>query len=391
MADQERCAQVDFPCTLFKLNANSALEQWTIDVKDNVITSVWGQEGGKMQTKTSFVETGKQKRNRQQQAEFEATSTVVKRRRKGYTEDREGARTKQKTHDSPLPMLAQSLYDKNRVPKQEKKITDPTYIQPKLDGIRCIAKLADGALWSRSRKPIKGLDHVTAAIKAVFSKLDSAVFGGELDLNEIWLDGELYTHDIEFQEISSLVRKTKNTTSDSSVMQYHIYDVMIDRPFRKRLEFLGFLGAAVPPGGDNPLRFVQTDHIPKADVKAYHTKALGDGYEGTMLRADNEVGYEQDKRSYSLLKVKDFEQGEYTCTGFKQEKHRDRLGSVMFKDAQENEFSARPAMKEEQREQIWRNQEDYLGKTGTVKYFELTDDGLPRFPSLVGFRHQDDM
>ena len=41
----------------------------------------------------------------------------------------------------------------------------------------------------------------------------------------------------------------------------------------------------------------------------------------------------------------------------------------------------------EAREEILANKEQYIGMMAEVRFFEYTDDGLPRFPVCVGFRN----
>jgi hypothetical protein len=53
-------------------------------------------------------------------------------------------------------------------------------------------------------------------------------------------------------------------------------------------------------------------------------------------------------------------------------------------------------MTDEERKDLWDNKEKYESGTGatylaTVKFQELTDDGIPRFPVCLGIRHEDDL
>jgi len=109
------------------------------------------------------------------------------------------------------PMLAHK-YDEKRIDWSE-----PVYIQPKLDGVRCLFT-KDGA-YSRTGKQFKNLAHIELALIPFFKKQPDVV-----------LDGELYNHKLkrDFEKIISLVRKQKPTAEDrlnaQHLVQFHVYD-----------------------------------------------------------------------------------------------------------------------------------------------------------------------
>ena len=88
----------------------------------------------------------------------------------------------------------------------------PVFMQPKLDGVRCIIQAEpwvtneasgyDVVAYSRTGKEWKNIDHILFNLKPFF----------QLNPN-IVLDGELYNHDFKdnFEKIISMVRKTKPT------------------------------------------------------------------------------------------------------------------------------------------------------------------------------------
>ena len=106
----------------------------------------------------------------------------------------------------------------------------PTFIQPKLDGVRCVIQLNHEAnergefpveAYSRTGKLWKNIDHILEELYPFFDKYPNVI-----------LDGELYNHDLRdnFEKIISLVRKTKPTDEDrleaSELTQYHCYDII---------------------------------------------------------------------------------------------------------------------------------------------------------------------
>tara|TARA_B100000497_G_scaffold126338_1_gene164950 strand:- start:933 stop:1805 length:873 start_codon:yes stop_codon:yes gene_type:complete len=278
--------------------------------------------------------------------------------------------------DSPNPML---VHDIN---KHSTKITDRVWIQPKLDGIRGMLNLNTGEIWSRQRTKIEGLGHISEQVSYLRSIIPDSI---------IWLDGELYHPDLDFNEISSLVRKTVNFTKESVMIQYHIYDCISPSPFRERVKIINIPDIA--SGNIKYIRVNPTTEHNKKEIDHRHQLLTAAGYEGTIVRIDCKNGYECGKRSFSLFKKKDFCQEEYECIGFQQKKvsSTETLGSCLLRDSQGREFKATPCMTDEQKKHIWENQEKYFKLIATVKFFEKSSKGIPRHPNIIGFRHPDDM
>lgn len=371
--------------TLEKENGQGRVQVWTATINNSTVTYEYGQKDGKMQTKTDTYTVGKQKRSAKQQAKFEALSTARKKIRLGYSLiSHEGfdelvVDSPVTKELSPKPMLAKDF--------ELKRIASETtvFMQPKLDGIRCLGNQRSGELWTRGRKRLHGLNHIEKAILQLAPKL----------LNyPAWFDGEIYCHGLPFQEITSLAKKQKNLSSDSNKLQYHIYDLVIPNlPFVKRLALLANLKMHIDP--QSPLKIVETMETggtKNEDIQKCHKAYISNGYEGSIIRVRNAT-YETDKRSSSLLKLKDFMQEEYLVIGFNSEKTETglTLGSCIVRDFKDKskQFSATPSMSDTIKQKIWDNQKDYLGKKASIKFFEYTLDGIPRFPVLQGFRELD--
>ena len=122
------------------------------------------------------------------------------------------------------------------------------------------------------------------------------------------------------------------------------------------------------------------------DIIQYHQQFVKDGYEGTMIRDPNSE-YKLGKRSKGLQKYKDFIDSEFTIVGFKEGKGND-AGTVIWKCETESgkTFDVRPTGSREMRTLQFQEGEKYIGKKLTVKYQEMTDEGVPRFPVGVSFR-----
>ena len=273
------------------------------------------------------------------------------------------------------PMLA------NKVDSKRIDFDEPVFIQPKLDGVRCIFT-KDGA-YSRTGKQFHNLQHIELRLKAFF-KLNP----------DVQLDGELYNHDLRdnFEQIISLVRKQKPTDEDrlnaANMIQYHVYDYIV--PFigyEARLKWLSenwvlwWSGVIIP---------VETHRVNKYEeaVNMHYDGFLKQGYEGSILRLNGP--YEQ-KRSYNLQKFKDFSDDEATIVGYEAGKGKftGLIGKFFMIDDNGIEFGC-PIGKGynyDDRRFILNNIHDYIGQRATFTYFERTKAGNYRHPLYKALRN----
>ncbi len=267
------------------------------------------------------------------------------------------------------PMLAQS-WEKR---KDKIEYQNGVYVQPKLDGIRCIAN-RDG-VWTRTGKPISSISHIVDMLAPLFEKYPDIVF-----------DGELYNHALkdDFNDIVSMVRKTKINQSDkvkiSKMVQYHVYDLpSMPGVFSERQAELEMVLTAAMLS--DSVQVVATYHTTSQDgVDALYGDFLANGYEGGIVRLDELY---QQKRSNSLIKRKDFEDAEFEILRI-EEGSGNWAGfakRVFFKnDINGVEVGAGLAGTKEYAKVILEQANEYVGKTVTIQFFTRTPDGIPRFP-----------
>ena len=258
-------------------------------------------------------------------------------------------------------------------PAGKKEFDRDSFIQPKLDGIRCyITK--DGA-FSRNHKEFKTIDHIIEAFKPIFKENPNII-----------LDGELYNHQLKdnFNKIISLVRKqkpTKNQLLDAEkYIQFHWYDYYDKKnngPFRLRDTNIKRI--------IDQLSSRHIVEVPTHDVsilesaKLWHEDFLKQGYEGSIIRLNKP--YEQ-KRSYNLQKFKDFKDAEATITGWVegQGKRTGTVGKFIARDHDGIEFGM-PVMDDYTiMEKMYDIADWYIGKTATFTYFQKTPSGSYRHP-----------
>jgi DNA ligase-1 len=257
-----------------------------------------------------------------------------------------------------LPMLAKDYK------KESKKIKwKEVLIQPKLDGMRCLAFIKEGTvkLMSRKGKQIETMQHIEQALLKQFPK------------EEIILDGELYIHGETFQGNMRLIKKYR--PGESEKITYHIYDVVNDKPYLDRQYTVDV----------EHLKSVSTRRIyTEKQMKDYHVKYIAAGYEGTIIR-HGDTGYEIDKRSSSLLKYKDFIDLALPIIGMEPAEARPTWGVPIF-SLNGKEFRSGVRGTHTERELMLTVKHVYIGKTAELRFFEYSEDGIPRFPVMVGMR-----
>jgi DNA ligase-1 len=257
----------------------------------------------------------------------------------------------------------------------------PYYSQPKLDGVRCL--VSKYGMQSRNGKPIISAPHIREALEPFFQAHPDVV-----------LDGELYNHDLknDFEKIISLARKTKPTAADleesAEMIQYHVYDVIDDKPFADRLGFINLhIGNEWSANRYYPIvRTVKTTNIhDEHDLKTMLGHYLESGYEGQMLRVPNSI-YEG-KRSKNLIKHKEFEDDEFQIVSIEEGKGNwagaAKRVEIRLKDGT-TQFSGVRGSFDMLKELLY-NANDYIGTDVTVRYQNKTEDGKLRFPVIVAF------
>ena len=294
-----------------------------------------------------------------EQAALEAASKIETKMSAGYFESKEDAENNKVI----LPMLAKNYK------KEYKKITYPCYVQPKLDGMRALyGNTGNGVLEfiSRKGKSITTMGH----IESQFQTLDSV------------LDGELYVHGETFQENMRLIKKDRG--EETKKVKYHVYDIVSDKPFIERFQELKTLVS-----GLDTLEVVKTFHVSnESALKDLHSKFISQGYEGTIVRHGNS-GYAINKRDSQLLKYKDFIDISCEVVDILPSEKNPEQGVVhckIDKDGTPYTFGCGMKFSHAAREEILKNKVHFIGEIAEIRFFEYSEDGIPRFPVCHGFR-----
>ena len=264
----------------------------------------------------------------------------------------------------------------------EDKADYPAFIQPKLDGVRCLFT-AKGA-FSRANNQFMNVEHIEQALKPFFAKNPTAV-----------LDGELYNHGLkdDFEKIISLVKKRKPTKDDrveaAELVEYHIYDVasMKIANYTTRLNYINSISNFQ---WNHILRRVDTKvALDFDDALKMHKKNLKLGYEGSIYRSFE--GKYKGTRSWDLMKFKDFHDAEANIVGYEigKGKREGTLGKFIMQDYEGNKFGCPPGKGYNYKDlaNMLENIHDYIGQYATFTYFERTKAGSYRHPHYKAIRN----
>lgn len=386
---------------LEKTNERGGTQSWEVQVsedKGKVLTK-YGQIGGKMRVEDKLISewapknVGKKNETTSlQQATFEMIRKARKKVEDNYIVI-EGAefiaegtsKTVVKSNtEVPNPTLAKnaSPYSKdfaNSMRKINKELC--VLIQRKLDGNRCLANIKTGELYSRKRKLIISLPHLGPMIMKACKDLPADVD---------FADGELYSDKLTFNEIQSIIRKSKPTADDFEIaksIKFHMFDFVSDDEQDDRI---GWMNTEVM---DNEyVKVLDTIEINVDEIKKYHDEFVADGDEGVIIRFKNDGGYQQ-KRSNSMYKYKEFVDDEFEVISMYSEKNdSSKLGGMTLVDSEGREFDARPSCTQEEADYMFNNQSEFIGKMATVRYQKLDEvSGVPIFGTIKGFRDSSDI
>jgi DNA ligase-1 len=344
---------------------------WKIETLGNKIITTYGIVGGKMIVQEKIVESkkiGKSEKTGEQQALIESKREYDAKIKQGYHP--EGVEIEKIIK----PMLALEM--------EEKNIKFPVMIQPKLDGIRCLIYKKNGIVFqSRQNKLFEPFQHLLPELEKL---LDSSTI----------LDGELYCHGLGFEKITSMVRRGKTRHPEVDKLQYIIYDVIGPGTYTERMKPIQHITSNLSNSSNLSISVSIIETIivhSMKEVEEAHTKYTSMGYEGIMLRQN---GLYKEGRSKDLLKYKKFMDKEYEVIGHV-EGTGTHAGTPIFvcktndkndKNDKEKTFHVTLNGPMEIRRDMMKHVADYYGKLLTVKYQELSVDGIPRFPIGLGFR-----
>ena len=277
--------------------------------------------------------------------------------------------------------------------KHFKKIIFPAYIQPKLDGGRGIvvvelvpcSNASNGSksstfwqttAWTRTRKKINSMQHITDDLAKFFNNGQQ----NTIVRHKIILDGEFYNHTLkdQFEELMSLLRQ-EEYEEKCNLLQYHIYDIVqVDNnenlTFEERLKVRDNLFK----NADKQLQYIELVETKKIDnntlLKQQYKQYTEQGYEGAIARNIKAI-YEQDKRSYNLQKIKEFQEDEFKVIGLNEGKGKlaKHAASFICETTNGVQFNVKCDGELSKLKEYYDNHSLWQNKLLTVKYFSLIE------------------
>lgn len=334
------------------------IREWRIGVENSVIVIEYGVLNGAMITQREEVKHGKAARTRNEQIMSRMASRIHKRRDMGYSPNIEDAmKHPVNSLGFKKPMLAQPL-------KNVKNIDfSNAYVQSKFDGNRMLIANIGGQkiAYSRNGKLVETVDHILDEIEMPEGTI---------------LDGEIYCHGESLQTIVSWVKRKQE---NSFRLKYHTYDIIDDAPFYERFAMLKDVSY-----GSNAILVPTTKINRIEEVMEYFRISRKGGYEGEILRW-GDSGYEDGKRSKSLVKIKEWMDDEFVVVDITPSADGWAVLTCMTNDNEDSFRVSAPGDMYEKQMPI----DDplyYLGRTVRVEYSQVTKDGIPFHPIATEWR-----
>jgi DNA ligase-1 len=378
--------------TLYKIGKGGKVQIWAawIDVTLDGTPCIFresGTENGKMTVKKKFVKKGKNigKSNETtplEQAQFEMNNMVKAKLEENMVDDYS------KIYEEPkylYPALAVS-HDLKKTEKLLKK-RGYLYVQPKLNGART---------WNLRHLP-ENHKHDLMTHVMLSRKLNHFTSIGHIEevckgFGSYSPDGEIFHPDYDFQTIISLLKKfyKKGENPDypdygTEDLQYHVYDLAIPgKTYEERKEILDEITGYGNEIFKASIKVVETVRVESIkEIDDLHNYWVSLGYEGLIVR-DPKSLYAFNDRNDSLIKYKKFYDKEFKIIGHKTELWDDSLNNVerklvLWECITENgfTFTSRPKGSFLERERLHSEAEKHYGKMLTVRYQELSQDGVP--------------
>lgn len=387
--------------TLFRVDSKKKIRSWQISVnqlEDGTAQKITetGVHGGKITPSIVLITQGKNigkinASNPYTQALAEAEADYTQALRKGYSVGIENAKAETSGSGNLKPMLAQK-YCSDMKQKDSKNLEklgmlgEVVFVQPKKDGNRCNAVITkDGVqLITRKGDPFLPIPHIESQLMGMQWDWDKS--------EQYVVDGELMSSEMTFNKLNGLLKKGKKSPEDLELVktvEYHIYDVMMALPYSERYAVLEKANPTDSIKLIDNIEIVATTET----IDEHLERWLELGEEGLMIRRDG-IPYEH-KRSWQLMKYKNFEDAEYKVIDLEadvkgnlgrfvcapNEVIHDRYGKLI----ESFRVGVKGISHEEGREML-KNKATYVGKMGTVRYQMVSEFKVPRFGKLVGFR-----
>lgn len=359
--------------TLFKKKADGRVRQWRVEAVGDTTVVTHGWVGGKQTQKVSKCKAKSVGRANEttpaQQAELEAASLYKKQMdRECYVEDI--------ANPAPYvqPMLAlDATKVGHRINWQNEQ-----FGQAKLDGVRGFHSPGNTGTVQSRKGTFYNLPDVYQQLEELRTRLS-------LPADDMYIDGEMYKMGVPLGKILGACRKPNELTNQ---LQFHVFDLGSTSGvvYAERRKILTSVSQEnLDDWGLDKISIQTSTSLLEHEVKRVHDYLVTKGYEGLMIR-DSQSLYEFGDRSDGLFKYKEFQEEEFLVLEIKPDKDGQAVITYRAPEGHHPDkptFDSRPRGADAYRRYLVDNKHIYIGKKGTVRYFELTEYGIPQFPVTV--------
>ena len=277
--------------------------------------------------------------------------------------------------------------------KHPKKIAGECYVEYKYDGVRVIAIVQNGSatLHSRNGKLLENFPHIEESLSK--PEFEGLVF-----------DGEVMSDD--FQSLMKQVHRKEGAQTQDAYLA--LFDMLTLKEFNAGAALLNAKErrvrlTTIRPLFDDNIKLVDVTLVNfdteegQAEFNKLNKIALDEGYEGLMIKPIKE-GYKC-KRSHAWLKIKPFIEVTLKVVDLEEGtgKNEGLLGALVVEGEDDGKFfslNVGSGLTDENREQIWANQDKVIGQLVEIRADAATqsqdaDDvwslRFPRFKTFRGF------
>ncbi len=348
-------------------------------------TTLSGYVGMKMtQSKPTVISVGKNigKKNETsvlEQAIKECKSKYAAKIKTGYTDKQITTEThKVDTSAMPFPMAVKKWAEFG------KKLHYPLYIQPKLDGARLLARLEGDqvVLYTRRLVKVVGFERLKNELLSMFNH--------HPNLKDFIVDGEMYRHGMNLQDISGIFRNVSMSEDLKDQLKYHVFDMFSTDKKNSKMVFpqrhellMKFINVSnINMVIANPTNLVDSELAAEDMYNDY----VRNGYEGIIYKSADkpyEFDFNKEKRSSWYLKRKKQEDAEFEIVGFTHGNGKN-ADCIVFelKTANGKVFNCVPNGTYEYLKQLYKLavkefDAKLKGRLAKVLYDDLSKDGVP--------------
>lgn len=262
------------------------------------------------------------------------------------------------------------------------------WVSPKLDGIRAFKRLGE-PICSRAGNRFYG-----------FEDIESELYGFMKVHGLTWMDGELFTTHLPFQEIQSIVRSASH--HNKKAINFHMFACGNDTPMNAtEMEDVLYRAASYFAAVSTRIKHVPLHQVEAEMVEMTMKDYVAQGYEGIMLRHPEKLI--EFKRNDALLKYKPFKEADFTVTGvFEGKGHITGMLGGLYVEGMVDNKKIRSKVgsgftktgQQDSRDSLWwlALKSRLEGNLVEIKYQEITDkpdkDGYYslRFPVFTKFK-----